>query len=114
MKANKEGDLDEACTDICFIEGDQNAPVTRAEQNRTIKLISRVHLIPIRRALEAAEEDRQEMRAALKSLDDAINNPRYGLESIRWWICRAAWGAAALGAGLMAAAKFLKDMGWYF
>ncbi len=114
MNTAEKDDPEDICTDICYLQGDPSAPVTRGELNRTTRLISRVHLLPIRHALDDAKTEQDKMFVMLKSLDDAINDPKHGLESLRWWICRFAWALAAFGAGAMALLKFSKDMGWFF
>ncbi len=83
---------------LCHLDGDLNAPVTRGELNYALKVIRRVYLLPIRNATTA--------------LDATINDPKHGLETLRWWIYRLAWGAISLGAGLMAVGHFVKTMGW--
>ena len=104
-------DCDEEDT-LCHIEGDQNFPVSRGELNHTLKVIRRVYLLPMRDAMIADAAVHVDIQAKLATLDATINDPKHGLESIRWWLCRFAWGAVSLGAGLMAVGHFAKAMGW--
>ena len=97
---------------LCHIEGDQSFPVTRGELNHALKVIRRVYLLPMREALAAEADVHAAIQAKIASLDSTINDPQHGLESIRWWLCRFAWGAISLGAGLMAVGHFVKTMGW--
>ena len=109
----QDDDSDGVCADICYLQGDPLAPVTRGELNRTTRLISRVHLLPIRHAINEAKTEQDKMFVMLKSLDAAINDPKHGLESLRWWLCRFAWALGVFGAGAMALLRLAKDMGWF-
>jgi hypothetical protein len=97
---------------LCYIEGDQDFPVSRGELNRVLKVVRRLYLLPIRDAIATDATAHAGILAKLTALDDTINDPKHGLEPMRWWIVRFAWGAVSLGAGLMAVGHFAKAMGW--